>query len=655
MPIKTLLRLAGEEMLGWWQGSVAAIGAFLVKWVTRPSKRWVAQPFREHVWAHVIRWWDLAVNALYQRRDRRRAKDRLSDIVNHGPSSGPTPQGVDKTAQQSTDEAVGSAASRSPVGILGPSEVDQEPPDRLTPEVELPERPSRPSPEPLGEVGLFEDGEDVSSIGSASRDKRDPAEESVSSVEKKVYQRFSDFEDSDSEKITTSTLEGRLASRMEDAQLLPIPYRGDVKKIDIRGIRGWWTSNPNAEEEIQEATRQPIVDNHIRTLVEHLTTSNPKIQGDNEDMGAEIVRKWIRTDVELTSGHERGLHDMIEKVAKQMLRYGCAIVIKQRTRSEVGGQYKNTITGREDYPVSNFIIPDMDTVEVFIDEKGRPRKWRQSPVHYPDGKTKTYPNRDVYMCSLPVRESAMYFWTPSIVMPSLYAINALSDLHGIIDAHTDDIVDIPAYAQVGSKDYNNAKVTGKMIRDTEKLISGTPRGDVMIVPHYVNIETIETKDYLESLIGASEFWDKIVRRGTGGTSLQDGIGDSGTRNTSDNLTDREMRGAEALVPSIQRLFRWLTVDKLMENGIDPSEYQSHKERPGLYFEDIDMNKLTRRESHHIYLFLHDAITHGELRERLGEDKDPERADKYYSDIAEEVQSKAETSSRNRPGGNAKSQ
>jgi hypothetical protein len=661
MRIKTLLNLLVQESSSLWQGLSLWVSSAVMQWAVRPFnawvvpffRRWVSAPIRKGVWSPIKNAWFWALNQLYRRRDERRAKEKLDSLVQNDASTGPTPQGTGKTAQQSTDSALSAAARGSAVGILPPGEVKQEPTDQLSPEIESVGPVERPAAAPE-EVGLLEDADAREVAGSSSQTgSGKPPKKRAENAHSRVYKRFSDFEDSDRETTSTSTLETRFTERMEDAQLLPIPYRGDVKKMDIKGIRGWWTSNPNAEEEIQEAVRQPIVDNHIRTLVEHLTTSNPKIQGDNDDNGADVVRKWIRTDVELTSGHDRGLHDLVEKVAKQMLRYGSAVVIKQRTRAEVGGKYKNTITGREDYPVSNFIVPDMDSLEVFIDEKGRARKWRQSPDQYPDGKTKTYPNRDVYMCSLPVRESAMYFWTPSIVMPSLYAINALSDLHGIIDAHTDDIVDIPAIAKVGSKNYNNAKVTGKMIEDTEMLISGTPRGDVMVVPHYVDVETIETKDYLESLVAASEFWDKIVRRGTGGTSLQDGIGDSGTRNTSDNLTDREMRGAEALVPSIQRLFRWLTVDKLMENGIDPTEYPDHKARPGLYFEDIDMSKQTRRESHHIYLFLHDAITHGELRTRLGEDKDPDRADKYYSDIAEEVQSTAESSSRERPGGSGR--
>ena len=436
-------------------------------------------------------------------------------------------------------------------------------------------------------------------------------------------------------------------------EIVPPPQRSEVKHTDTK-VRGNWEKNPNSEKLIQKATRFPIVDRQITRTIDHLTTSRPKISGPEEQV--DIIRKWFEVDLEYASGFKKGLNRFIEDLADQIQRYGSACVIKQRTRSSIAQTYKDPITGGNRLPVQGYAIPDMSTMQAFIDKRGNPKKWRQDPHLFTEkAKAKEYLARDVFVPRLPSRNSAMYFWTPSIVMPVLYAVEVLRDLHDSIESHTNNVVDIPTYFQVGDKDHNNGQVTRTMLDTVSRRVSETPRGHMLFIPHFVEPHKFESQEYVEELTEAAAFWERIVRRGVGGTQLDDGEGGKANKATADVLDERGMRSAQALVPEIQRTARWLFIDKLLEKGIGIEEILSHEEMATIVFEDIDISKQMARESHVIFKWQNDAMSHGRMCRELGYIPDEERKDMYYSDIQKEVQkqvdrNKAETQAKVRPGG-----
>lgn len=449
---------------------------------------------------------------------------------------------------------------------------------------------------------------------------------------------------------TTTDEHIQLHNQISDA-IIPPPRKSDVAKSDLAGIAGSWEANPNADEYIQLAARMPIVNNQIRTIIEHLITSRPAIQGPAK--WAEPIRRWFEVELEINSNHTRSLEQFIEDVAKQMLYYGSSTLIKQRSRSSKLEPFTDPLRGRTTAPLWGYMVPDMATMEVFVDKNGRHRFWRQRPDLTVTQTSKKYRTSDVHVLRLPTRNNSLYFWTPSFVMPALYSINVLRELHETIERHTQSIVDIRRYGRVGSKDYQDGRVTSNMLNRTAETVNNTPRGATPIFPHYVKIEELDLKEYIEELTTAAEFWELEVRRGVGGSSLSDGVGDSSTRNTSDALVEKEMRTAQSLVPVIQRAFRWLIMDILWENDATPADFNSREDIPALVFEEIDMTQQIRRETHHLQLFQGDGINHGEFRQRLGEDPDPERADKYFSDINTEQDMKAkaeEVKSQTQPGG-----
>lgn len=436
------------------------------------------------------------------------------------------------------------------------------------------------------------------------------------------------------EQFTTPEVE--FSDRMADATPVMIkPRRSEIQKVDTQ-VGGFWETNPNTAEEVQLAIRTPIVYNQIREIIHHLITSRPSIQGPPELV--EPIRRWFEIEIEHQTGFERGLDRFVADLAVQMLHYGSAALVKQRTSSDALDPVKDPLRGRTVAPVWSYAIPDMSTLEVFIDDFGRARKWRQSPNLFPTDRVKTYGGRDVHVVKLPSQNSSLYFWTPSYVMPALYAITVLRELHGIMDGHTRAIIDLPHYVQVGHEAYQDGVVTASMVNKTKTTIDGAPRGTTPVVPWYVKFNAIEQNPYIGELIKAANFWETEVRRGVGGSMLQDGVGDSATRNTSDALVEKEMRVAQALVPEIQRAFRWLILDKLFElvPNFDPTKLKSWEEMPALVFEEIDMSQQIRRETHYVSLWNADGLKHGEFRKAIGRDVDTERQDLYFSDIKAEL-------------------
>ena len=457
------------------------------------------------------------------------------------------------------------------------------------------------------------------------------------------------------DRLSVSSREVHDANLEDAGEVVPPPHRSDVKKTDLT-VRGAWETNPNSADEIQEAARFPIVDNQITKIIEHLITSKPKITGPEDQ--AEIIRKWFEVDMEIGSNHKRGLNRFVDEIADQIIRYGSAALIKQRTRSQILDSYTDPVTGGSRAPVWGYALPDMSSLQVFIDTKGRPRKWRQHPHYYAGShNVKSYRARDVFMARLPVRQSSMYFWTPSMVMPVIYAIEVLRDLHDTLESHTKNIVDIPSYVQVGDKDYIDGKSTSSMLEQVANSIRSASRGMMLVIPWYVNIDKVESEDYTEELVDVAEFWERIVRRGVGGSKLDDGEPDSANRSTADTIDEMGMRAAQAIVPEIQRAFRWLVIDKLFEHGYTPEDLGSHDEMVRLEFEDIDLAQQMAREGHVAFLFQNDLLKHSEARKRLDEDPDPNREDTYYSDIQMKLEkadsNKSETESRVRPNGEPK--
>lgn len=435
-------------------------------------------------------------------------------------------------------------------------------------------------------------------------------------------------------KISHINMDDYLAqNRLElaDTLILP-PVRSETQKIDIE-VRGWWEENPNADSLIQKAARVPIVHNQIRTIVEYLITSKPKIQGKQEYV--DIVDKWFNLEIPLQTGYQKGMDRFVADVAKQMLYYGSCLVQKQRSRSEQVKKSLDPITGGEVDNLWGYNIPDMSTVEVFIDKQGIPRRWRQKLYIDTILQKKEYVDRDVIVARIPTANSSLYFWTPSYVMPALYAVQVLQDLHEEIESHAKTILNYRYYIKVGDQNWNNGAVDRESLDVIKYGFDATAVTNAPVVPWYVNVEKLELDEYIDKLKTVAEFWEQEIRRGVGGSMLQDGVGDSATRNTSDALTEKEMRAAQALVPEIQRVFSWLVLDKLWEAGVKVDDIEKPEDLPSIVFEEIDRHQQIRRETHANTLWQNNVIKHGEMRNLIGRQIDPEMQDKYFTELEAE--------------------
>jgi hypothetical protein len=610
---KRLAKSGRESVMGgfWW---ICMIPSRIAGWTVSVKRR--------------IEAWRAA------RKEKSLSAEALSKEMQGDPS--PETPSPDETIQKTLDAVAEKMVEQSPIGVAGPQASGAQ--AATTERVQAAQAAATAAAEQLPRA----DGWPVADAPETVRDSVEGVKDAASGFPSK---------DEEGRSMSFGRQEAHAADARTEDEIIPLPRRSEVKKTDTN-VRGYWENNPNAEERIQEALRTPIVDRHVRTIVEHLITSRPQIKGPEKQ--ADALRRWFEVEVEINSGHERGINRFVSDVAGQMLRYGSAAVFKQRTRSDVGDTYDDPLTGGTRQPLSSYIVPDMSTVQVFFDERGRPRKWRQDPHLHQGHDPPKYSDRDVFLARLPSRNSSMYFWTPSLVTIALYPIEVLRDLHETIEQHTKNIIDIPNYAKVGDKNYLDGQVNEEMLRRIQRVIEQTPRGAMPVLPWFVEIAEQESDEYVEQLTEAAEFWEKETRRGVGGSKLQDGVGDSGTRNTSEVLISKEMRTAQSLVPEIRRVFRWMAVDKLVEKGVvEMGEVTGHDDIASLVFPDIDMHKQIKREEHYIHAWQNSAYRHEEFRRLMNRDPDPEHADKYFFDIQKAVESagtKAKTESRTRPGG-----
>ena len=415
--------------------------------------------------------------------------------------------------------------------------------------------------------------------------------------------------------------------------------RPTTRRVDE--VRGYWDRHPMADGALLDIMQMPLVASQIRTLIKHLISAGAAVQG--HDGAVRLVRRWFEVDLALTTGHERTLERFISELALQLLYYGTAVLVRRRQVSASLKPYED-MRGRRRAPVVDFAVPDMSTMEVFIGENGRPILWRQTVPGYDPI---TFQAEDVLVLRLPSQNSSMYFWTPSFVLPSLYALNVLRELYSIMERHTQALVDIPYYVTVGAEEYRGGEVTQRMIEEMRALIEKTPRGATLVLPWYSKINRVEVENYLDPLLKAADFWAQEVRRGVGGSDLTtDGRGNTTTRNTALQLVERDRLEARMLVPEIRRAFRWLTWAKLEEwaqrgmlkdYGIASAKelfesVESSAELCDLVFTEIDLAEQIRRETHALNKWHSGVLRHGEVRRELGYDPDDRYRDLYFQEI-----------------------
>lgn len=80
----------------------------------------------------------------------------------------------------------------------------------------------------------------------------------------------------------------------------------------------------------------------------------------------------------------------------------------------------------------------------------------------------------------------------------------------------------------------------------------------------------------------------------------------------------------------------IITELLLEGGFDPFGLKGDSDMVMLEFREIDIEAQIARENHLVTTFLQNGITHGELRQKLGEKVIPEMADKFYYEIQIEV-------------------
>ncbi|RME26215.1 MAG: hypothetical protein D6800_06760 [Candidatus Zixiibacteriota bacterium] len=417
---------------------------------------------------------------------------------------------------------------------------------------------------------------------------------------------------------------------------------------------GYWHRCPFQLSDLETAMQLPLVRKQINTILEHLLTSRPSIQGPPNL--TELIRRWVEVDQELISLGTRNLVHFISRLTTQLLTEGTVVLVKQRYRGRKAKTYTDPVTGRNKFPLWSYLLPSIHTVEVLLSKNAVPLKWRMRPELVQNNtKPPVWSADDVLVLRLPTHLNPQSFWGIPYIYPAVYAANILRDLQEALDIHTRSLVSFRFMCLVGSKDYRDGEVTQKTLRRVRDDLEQSAPGTTLVLPWFVTPSRVEVENYIDDLRKAAEYWELEIRRAIGGSMLQDGIGDSATRNTSDALIEMEMRTAQAIVPILQHAFRWLVYDKLWELGVDPSSITSLKDIPGLYFEEIDMTEQIRRETHATLLWQSDGLTHGEYRRAIGQSEDVKRQDKYWSELRQDDGSAAAAavSSQAAPNGQAR--
>lgn len=400
----------------------------------------------------------------------------------------------------------------------------------------------------------------------------------------------------------------------------------DPKKTMVKMLgqaiknRGGGGDFEQPEVDLEEISRAYWTDSYIRRAVDKhymlMFKSGWEISSNNQKASDYV---WTRLKL-MSEATGMTFEQLMSRAALDFVLFANAFIVKARMKGSIPGVKAQGYTGKQ--PVAGYFILPPTTVQVSRDDNGKILMYQQvvnggTPIEFkPEDIIHIYYNKP----------SGRAYGIP-------FVYNALDDIRLLrqIEENVARMIHrniFPLYVYQVGLDKPGFEATDEEIEDVKAMIQNMPLDGGLVVPERHNIKVIGANG---NAIDASDYLKYFRQRVFTGLGVSDsvmGIGDSANKSTSDN------QSADLIdtVKEFQRIFaetiqKEIINELLFEGGFDPILNPDDEVRFEFY--EIELDAKIKKENHDVQLFMQNAITHDELRARMGLDPVKDESRLYF--------------------------
>ena len=317
---------------------------------------------------------------------------------------------------------------------------------------------------------------------------------------------------------------------------------------------------------------------------------------------------------------------VLTQIIYDVVRFSNALVyLNRNTLLSPGSKLKYANANAELPPIVGLeVMPVQDVMPQLSERSNRVEKWRFGGSTYM-GKSLTVPSANILHIPF-LLEPGNVFGTPWI-MPVLDDIQDLRAVEAVINS---------IIQQQGTPLYH-VKITDPVIdRETDmteiqrtrlEIENGALEGGIYVSDSRHEILPISYELDISAYQFALTHYKNRAKEGANLSDIDLGQGGTANRNTAGTLTEKGVAFCTFIARSIEPWLNMFLLDPLLMEGGYDWDFSNDDNRATLEFQEIDIDRKIRTEVHNMMLFQGNAITHDELRLRMGEEVLPESAHK----------------------------
>lgn len=337
--------------------------------------------------------------------------------------------------------------------------------------------------------------------------------------------------------------------------------------------------------------------------------------GSNRKIVDYIKARFLQISIASGISH----NELIRRCASQLIRKSNAFLIKVRDDQASGGKTRTNLKGKELKPVAGYFPAAPETMEVDVDQSGKPTQWKQ---RMPSGNYVLFAPEDVVHFTFD-RKEGLIFGTP-IITPVIDDIRALRKIEENIELLIYKHL-FPLFHYIVGTDDHPAGFTEDGLREIDVVrqqINFMPSEGGIVTPERHEIKAIGAESRALRAESYLEHFKRRVFAGLGMSAVDYGEGDTSNKSTSDNMSRALVDDVKDLQDAFEAQFNHLIINELLAESTFGDEVFSDKNKVELVFREVDIDKQIKVENHAADLFAKNTITWDEARELMSRDPIP---------------------------------
>jgi len=341
----------------------------------------------------------------------------------------------------------------------------------------------------------------------------------------------------------------------------------------------------------------------VNLFVEQIMKNGFESVSRNEKAQKHVTRRL--REIELLTG--LSTYEVIEQVARQLVTYANAYIIKVRDRnkSKYGKPYR--LYGKDMYPVVGLFVAEATTIDIGVNPNGNIVQYKQTI----NGTEVIYDERDIIHLSfnkIPGTLTGM-----SCLLSILDDVRALRKLEEEVEILGFQY-SIPLYLyKVGNKDIPPAP--GE-VDDVSAHINSMPAYGMLVVPGHHDIQVPTNANTSIDIMAFINHFKKRIYAGLGVSPVAMGEVETSNRNTSEVL-DASM---QTVTKSYQQIIKRRIEMGLFQELLLDGNYVTLDEQMEFNFPEIDLEQQIKFETNVLAKWQNNVIDLDECRNELDYDK-----------------------------------